>query len=424
MPRGGVQADRLSRTLKTRDAVFIGLSSMIGAGIFTALAPAAEAAQAGLVVGLIIAAFVAYCNASSSAQLARLYPASGGTYVYARERLNGFWAWVAGWGFVVGKFASCSAVALTFGYYLSPDHARYLAAGAVVAFTALNYYGIEKTASAAKILVSVVLFSLVTIVLLMFVGEPSLSNLSPFFGSNGLYGILQSAGIWFFAFAGYSRIATLGEEVENPETSIPRAILLGLGITCIVYAAVVVSALLLVGPAALSLSDAPLVTAVTEAGFGQWQWIIRAGSTFATLGVLLSLMTGISRTLFAMAADHNMPSYLARVHPIHRVPHLAEATVGIILVAVVLLVDVRAAIGFSSFTVLLYYAVTNLSAYNLKEHERLYGRNIAVLGLFGCLALAFTLPIPSVVLGSVVMLAGILVYLAQRQRSPYRTHSQ
>ena len=412
------QASRLSRRLNTGDAVFIGLGSMIGAGIFTALAPAAAAAGAGLLLGLAIAASVAYCNASSSAQLARLYPASGGTYVYAGERLNGFWAWVAGWGFVAGKLASCSPVALTFGYYLFPEYARHLAAGAVIAFVVLNYFGIEKTAGATRVIVAVVLLSLSAIVALVFAGEPDIGNLSPILGPNGLYGILQSAGIWFFAFAGYSRIATLAEEVEDPETSIPRAIVLGLCITLFVYAVVVVSALLLVGPAALARSDAPLVTALAGAGFQSWQWIIRVGSTFATLGVLLSLMTGISRMLFAMADDQRMPSILARVHPVHRVPHLAELTVGVILVVVVLLADLRAAIGFSSFTVLLYYAVTNASAYTLTGRERLYGRKLAVLGLLGCLVLAFTLPAASVAVGSAVMLAGIPAYLFAKRRNP------
>ncbi|WP_067075509.1 APC family permease [Methanoculleus horonobensis] len=415
-PRGGIRPSRLSRRLTTGDAVFIGLGSMIGAGIFTALAPAAAAAGAGLLLGLAIAAAVAYCNASSSAELARLYPASGGTYVYARERLGEFWAWVAGWGFVVGKLASCAAVALTFGYYLAPEYARLLAAGAVIAFMVLNYHGIEKTARATKVIVVVVLLSLAAVVALLFVGEPDIDNISPIVGPNGLYGILQSAGIWFFAFAGYSRIATLAEEVRDPETAIPRAIVLGLGITLLVYVAVVVSALLLVGPALLAESSAPLVTALAGAGLSRWQWIVRVGSTFATLGVLLSLMTGISRMLFAMAADRRMPSVLARVHPVHRVPHLAELAVGIILVAVVLLGDLRTAIGFSSFTVLLYYAVTNLSAYTLTERERLYGRHLAVLGLFGCLVLAFTLPAAAVGVGSAVMLAGIPIYLAQKRR--------
>jgi APA family basic amino acid/polyamine antiporter len=386
---------------------------MIGAGIFVALAPAAAAAQAGLLFGLAIAACVAFFNASSSAQLARLYPASGGTYVYAKERLSDFWARAAGWAFIVGKLASCAAVALTFGYYLFPGYARYLAAGAVIAFMTLNCFGIKKTANVTKVVVSIVVLSLIVIVALQ--GHPNLANLQPLSGSSGLYGILQSAGIWFFAFAGYSRISTLGEEVRNPETSIPRAILLGLSLTFLIYAAVVVSTLLVVGPATLAQSNAPLVTAVHEAGFTQWQWVVMVGSVFATLGVLLSLMAGVSRTLFAMAADHTMPSYLARVHPTYKVPYLAEITVGLILAGVVLLVDVRSAIGFSSFTVLLYYAITNASAYTLKPGERLFGKKLATLGLISCLVLAFTLPVASVIVGSLVMLLGFAVYAVQRR---------
>jgi APA family basic amino acid/polyamine antiporter len=411
------KTDRLSRSLGTQDAVFIGLGSMIGAGIFAALAPAALVAQAGLLFGLAIAACVAFFNASSSAQLARLYPASGGTYVYAKVRLSDFWAWIAGWGFIVGKLASCAAVALTFGYYFFPGYARYLAAGAVIAFMTLNYFGIKKTANATKIVVVIVVLSLVALVVVLILhGTPNIANLQPLSGSSGLYGILQSAGIRFFAFAGYSRIATLGEEVKNPETSIPRAILLGLSLTFLIYAAVVLSALLVVGPATLAHSNAPLVTAVQEAGFAQWQWLVQVGSVFATLGVLLSLMAGVSRTLFAMAEDHNMPAYLAKVHPTYKVPHLAEITVGLILVAIVLLADVRSAIGFSSFTVLLYYAITNVSAHTLKPHERLFSRKLATLGLVSCLVLAFALPIASVIAGSGVMLLGFAIYAVHRRQ--------
>lgn len=405
------KTDRLARTLKTKDAVFIGLGSMIGAGIFTALAPAASVAQAGLIFGLAIAAFVAFFNASSSAQLARLYPSSGGTYVYAKERLNDFWAWMAGWGFILGKLASCAAVALTFGYYLSPDYARYLAAAAVIVFMIVNYLGVKKTANATKVIITIVLLSLLAIVVLVLSGKPSLSNLQPLMGQSGLYGILQSAGIWFFAFAGYSRIATLGEEVKDPEKSIPRAILIGLSLTLVIYTVVVLSALLLVGSETLSQSNAPLVTAVQVAGFDNWQWLIKVGSTFATLGVLLSLMTGVSRTMFAMAADHKLPSYLARVHKTNKVPHLAEITVGLMIATVVLLVDVRAAIGFSSFTVLLYYTITNMSAFTLKPSERLFSKSLAVLGFISCLVLAFTLPVKSVIAGSAVMVLGMVIYL-------------
>jgi len=324
---------------------------------------------------------------------------------------------MAGLGFIVGKLASCAAVALTFGYYLFPGYARYLAAAAVIAFMTLNYFGVKKTAGATKVVVTVVVLSLVAIVVLILHGTPTIANLQPLYGSGGLYGILQSAGIWFFAFAGYSRIATLGEEVRNPETSIPRAILISLSLTFLIYAAVVLAALLVLGPATLASSTAPLVTAVQEAGFAQWRWLVQVGSVFATLGVLLSLMAGTSRTIFAMAADHNLPSFLARVHPTYKVPHLAEITVGLILVAVILLADVRSAIGFSSFTVLLYYAITNASARTLKLHEQLFNRSLPVLGLAGCLVLAFALPLAAVIVGGAVMLFGILVYtLRQRPR--------
>jgi APA family basic amino acid/polyamine antiporter len=154
--------------------------------------------------------------------------------------------------------------------------------------------------------------------------------------------------------------------------------------------------------------------------FGQWQWIVVIGSTLATLGVLVSLMAGVSRMLFAMASDRRLPAYLARVHPKHRVPHLAELTGGLVLVAIVLLVDVRSAIAFSSCTVLLYYTITNLSAFTMKPDERLFSTTLALFGLVGCLVLSFTLPIASVVGGVVVMVIVLAIFFLQTrfQRSP------
>lgn len=171
---------------------------------------------------------------------------------------NGLVIFGRGWQVGALFLASCAAVALTFGYYLSPDHARYLAAAAVLTFMVINYMGVKKTANATKVIVSIVILSLLAIVALMLSGKPNISNLQPLIGESGFYGILQSAGIWFFAFAGYSRIATLGEEVKNPEKSIPRAILIGLGLTLVIYAAVVLSALLLVDPVSLAASNAEL----------------------------------------------------------------------------------------------------------------------------------------------------------------------
>ena len=211
---------QLDRRLGTGDAVIIGLGSMIGAGIFAAFGPAAQAAGTGLLIGLGIAAVIAYCNATASAQLAAVYPTLGGTYIYGRERIGHWFGFTAGWGFVVGKTASCAAMALTFATYAVPGPwwaQRLVAVAGIVGLAALNYRGVSKTAGLTRILVAITLVALAVLVVGIFaVGQPSPTNLGgwPALTVGGPYGILQSAGLLFFAFAGYARIATMGEELS------------------------------------------------------------------------------------------------------------------------------------------------------------------------------------------------------------------
>jgi APA family basic amino acid/polyamine antiporter len=405
---------RLARKLGVGDAVIIGLGSMIGAGIFAAVGPASRAAGSGLLLGLVIAAFVAYCNATSSAALAALYPESGGTYVYARKRLNAFWGFIAGWGFIVGKLASCAAMALTFAYYAAPSLARPLAVAAVIALTAINYFGVSKTAVATRVIVAVVLTCLALVVFATaFGGAADLGRVRPT-TEGGVHGVLQAAGFLFFAFAGYARIATLGEEVADPARTIPRAIPLALGITLLVYAAVAVCALLAVDAAVLARAPAPLVAAVEAGRWGALAPAVRIGATVASLGVLLSLLAGVSRTTFAMAGNGDLPRFLASVHPRHRIPHHAELLVGAIIVVIVSVADVRGAIGFSSFAVLVYYAVANASAFTLSRNERRWPRALSAAGIAGCAALAFSLPAASIIGGCMLLVAGTAVYAMRR----------
>ena len=404
---------RLARRLDTGDAVVIGLGSMIGAGVFAAIGPAARVAGTSLLIGLAIAAAVAYCNATSSAALAALYPESGGAYVYGRRRLGAYWGFLAGWGFVAGKLASCAAMALTFGHYAAPDLARPLAIGAVVALTGVNYLGIKKTVVLTRVIVAIVLLALGTVVAaLLLGGQVDAGRLWPLDDARPR-AVLQAAGMLFFAFAGYARLATLGEEVVDPARTIPRAIPLALGITLVVYALVAVSALLAVDAATLGASPAPLATAVDA---GRLAWLspaVRIGATVASLGVLLSLIVGISRTAFAMASRGDLPGVLAAVHPRYQVPHRAELAVGAIVIAIVAVADIRAAIGFSSFAVLAYYAITNAAALTLTRAERRWPRPLAVLGLVGCLAVAASLPTRSVLAGLAVLTAGSLAFAAR-----------
>ena len=406
---------RLERRLGLFDAVVIGLGSMIGAGVFAAIGPAAAAAGAGLLVGLALAAVVAYCNATSSARLAAVYPESGGTYVYGRERLGPFWGYIAGWGFVVGKTASCAAMALTIGAYAASGWRRPIAVGAVVALTAVNYQGVRKTALLTRVIVGLVLAALTVVVVgSLGGGAVVVARLGSIPAATDWQGILQSAGLLFFAFAGYARIATLGEEVVDPKRTIPRAVPIALGITLVVYALVAVAALAAAGASALGGSDAPLVTAVQAGRFDGLAPVVRAGAVIAAAGVLLSLIVGVSRTVFAMGSRGDLPRWFDAVHPTNKVPHRAELAVGTVVAATVLLVDLRGAIGFSSFAVLVYYAIANAAAWTLPANNRRWSRVVAGAGIGGCIVLACTLPASSVLAGIAVLATGALIYAARR----------
>ncbi|MCV7146728.1 APC family permease [Mycobacterium riyadhense] len=400
----------LARRLGTADAVTIGLGSMIGAGVFAAFGPAARAAGAGLLIGLALAAAIAYYNASASAQLAAVYPTSGGTYIYGRERLGAWWGFLAGWGFVIGKTASCAAMALTVASYTLPGPwwaQRAVAVAAVVVLAALNYRGITKTALLARILVACTLITLAVVVIGIAINQVSgtPSRLTTWSGVT-VYGVLQSAGLLFFAFAGYARIATMGEEVRDPARTIPKAITLALAIAVATYLVVGVAVLLAAGPDRLSRAAAPLAEALRAAGAASLVPVVAIGGALASLGALLALIAGLGRTMLAMARHGDLPAWLAAVHPRYQVPHHAEVALAAVVCVLAATVDLRGVIGFSSFGVLIYYAIANASAYTLPSQRR-WRRVGNVCGLVGCLVLVATLPWESVVVGLGVFAVGI-----------------
>ena len=407
----------LQRRLGLGDAVFIGLGSMVGAGVFAVWAPAADAAGTGLLIGLAIAAIVAFGNATSSAQLAAAHPTSGGTYAYGRAELGPWWGFVAGWGFVIGKIASCAAMALTFAAYAAPaGWERPVAIAAVVALTAVNWFGVTRTAGAARVIVVISLGALAAAVTAAFSADstPDWFTAGTVWAGGG-YGILQSAGLLFFAFAGYARIATMGEEVRDPRRVIPRAIVIAFLIALAVYAVVAVAVLRALGPDAVAASTAPVADAAAQSG---WAWIdvvVRIGAAAASLGALLALIAGVSRTAFAMSRERDLPGFLDAVHPRWHVPHRAELAAAAIVVVLVALVDLRGAFGFSSFGVLLYYFVANVAAFRQRGDARRYPVVLQIIGAIGCLVLAITLPWQSVVAGAVVVAVGV-AYRALRLR--------
>lgn len=425
---------QLKRRLGVVDSTAIGLGSMLGAGVFVVFSPAAALAGPLLTVAVALAGLVAYCNAVASAQLAARYPSSGGTYVYGRRQLGEWPGFIAGWGFVTGKTASCAAMALTFGHYLAPGFATPVAVAAVVVLTGVNLLGITRTALLTKILLAVVLATLAFVSVASVIGphpEGAGAALGGPFGAiplqalqpgatGGAWGVLPAAGLMFFAFAGYARIATLGEEVKDPATTIPRAILATLAAAFLIYLGLAALLQWHLPADQLAGSSAPLLDAVTNSSLRAGAPFVQAGAAAACLGALLALITGVGRTTMAMARERDLPAPLARVGGAHTVPVVAELTVAAAVIVLLLTTNVLTVVGFSSFGVLIYYAVTNAAAFTLTGPRRLAPRWLNALGFAGCLVLAVTLP-PASVLGMAAVLAvgvaGRFLVLAHRRRS-------
>lgn len=396
----------LVRRLTLVDAVAIGLGSMIGTGVFSVWAPAIGVAGSGILIALAIAAIVAYCNATSSAQLAAVHPVAGGTYAYARAEIGPWWGFVAGWSFVVGKIASCAAMALTFAAYAAPQGWQVpVAVAAVVALAALNCFGVTRTALVTRALVVCSLLGLAMVVSIGLGGSSS-AGPAPLADASA-YGVLQGAGLLFFAFAGYARIATMGEEVVDPARTIPRAIALALGGTVVVYTLIAITVMIVLGGDAVS-SGAPLADVVAATGWTPLTPVVRIAAAAASLGALLALLTGIGRTTLAMAREADLPRCLEKVDERWHVPRRAEITIAIIIVGIVLVADLRDAIGFSSFGVLLYYLIANAAAFRQTAAARRYPRALQVVGALGCLVLVNTLPVLASAIGTAVVLIGVL----------------
>ena len=407
----------LARRLSLADAVAIGLGSMIGAGVFAVWGPAIGVAGSGILIALAIAAVVAYCNATASAQLAAAHPVAGGTYAYARAEIGPWWGFIAGWSFVIGKIASCAAMAMTFAAYAAPPAWQTpVAVIAVAALAVVNCFGVTRTALLTRILVASSLLGLAVVVTIGLGAAPAAAP-APLPDATA-YGVLQGAGLLFFAFAGYARIATMGEEVVHPEKTIPRAIVFALAGAVVVYVLVGVAVVLVLGADARDTA-APLAEVLLSAGWPGLTPVVRIAAAAASLGALLALLTGIGRTTLAMAREGDLPRFLSRIDPRHQVPRRAEIAIAVLVIAIVLVADLRQAIGFSSFGVLLYYLIANAAAFRQESGARRYPRALQVLGALGCLVLVNTLPVVASLAGLVVVLAGVGYRLVRLRLAPH-----
>ena len=382
--------DSFSRTLTKKNSLYLGLSSMIGAGLFYNLAPTSNIGSYSSILGLLLAGTLAFANASSSAQLATLYPQTGGTYLYANKVLGKLAGDVAGIVFILGKTISCIAIALTLGNYISPIYGKEIGIGLSVLVFAIGYKGITKTAVLAKwfILIIVAILAFFCIAILL---TPSTNFAIPILEGFSISNLFLSAAIWFFAFTGYSRLATYGEEIKNPEKIIPSSILTGLGVTVLIYLIVNWFALAIVGPGVIANSNTPLLVAMDVSILSDFSFLVVFASSIATASVFLALLPAISRIYVAMSRDGIFPDIFSKIHKTNNSAYISELFVLLTVVIGIYTINITNAIRLSAFFILIYYSLTNLSVINLKKDERLYSVLIAYYGLIVCLVLGFSL---------------------------------
>ena len=390
----------------------IGIAAMLGAGVFYVWGPAIALAGSWVLVSLLIAAIVATLNGLVTAQLAIQLPVSGGIYSYANHYRGPYAGFLAGWLFVTGKTGSAAAIAFIAASYLDVANARLIAAGFVVALSAIIISGIRLAAGVTMAIAGVVIVGLLWLTL------PRTLTAAPlpaFDADPSIGGIVSAAGLIFFAFAGYARMATLGEEVTNPTKTIPRAIIGALWVVLVVYLVVALATtpILLATPSPL---DTPLTVL---AGSGN-AWLISALAVLASLGSLLAILAGLSRTSLAMGRRRDLPSLLARVSPRTGGPIVAEVTVAGLAVVLILVTDPLWLVGLSSAGVLTYYALGHFSALAQPKAETFLPRLVPVVGLLLCTLLVFTLPITSVTAAAVSAVIGTAWFLVNPARRAER----
>lgn len=385
-----MKENNFSRTLTKRNSLYLGLSSMIGAGLFYNLAPTSKISSYSSILGLLLASTLAFANASSSAQLASLYPQTGGTYLYANKVLGKLPGNIAGIVFILGKTVSCVAIALTLGNYISPIYGKELGVGLSVIVFLIGYKGITKTAALARwfVLIVISILAFFCIAILMTSSTNIAIPLLEGFSASNLF---LSAAIWFFAFTGYSRLATYGEEIKNPETIIPSSILTGLGITVTIYLFVNWLSLAIIGPEVVANSNTPLLVAMDVSVMSDFSFLIVFASTIATASVFLALLPAISRIYVAMSRDGILPNMFSKIHNKNNSAYVSELFVLLTVIVGIYTINITNAIKLSAFFILIYYSLTNLSVINLEKNQRLYPVSIAYYGLLMCMVLGFSL---------------------------------
>jgi APA family basic amino acid/polyamine antiporter len=394
-------------------AISIGLASMLGAGVFVVFGHAYEISGEWLFVALFLAGLVAALNASSIYQLAKQVERPGGTYSYARVYRNKTLSFVAGFAFVFGKIGSIAAIALALGAYVSPENKQFVAITAVLVMVTVNTLGIQRTGAVAAVLAAVTTGFLILTSVVGMANYSVAINQTLHLSTTATQDIAMAASVLFFAFAGYARIATLGNEVVNPKKNIPLAIAITLTLVLALYTALTVVLLAFLGDDLIG-AGAPFAELFkilnSPLSFG-----ITVVAVMASLGSILALLAGVSRTAATMAEDQELPKVFEHRNRFGS-PWLAEIVIAVGAILLVMVGNLTEVIGFSSFSVLLYYAIAHVSALGQPKSERIIPRWLAWLGMVLCIWLALATPGNAAEISSVIIVLALVVRSALKRK--------
>jgi APA family basic amino acid/polyamine antiporter len=414
------QQSGLKATLGLFDATAISVGAIIGAGIFVVTGIAAGFAGSALVVSMLIAAVIALLTALSFAELTAWQPREGSIYEYTYQLVSPFAGFLTGWMWILSNTFAGAAVSLGFANYLTALipilPANWIAAILCIAFTMLNFFGIRQSALLNNFLVVAKLLILTFFIIfsLAFINPSNFAPFAPF-----QVGVFYGACYIFFAYGGFARVAVIAEEVKDAKRNVPKAILLSLIISTIVYILVGVVAVGLIGASNLSDPNSPPLThAISVTGNAAAVYTVSAGGLLATASVLLTSILGVSRMAYAMARRRDIPQTLSRLHPKYNTPYYSIWIIGALMALLVLFIDLTKVVAISTFALLFYYAFANISALRLKVQKRLYPQFVPILGTATCLALLIFILFASTeawIIGVAGLTAGTIYYVAKKK---------
>ena len=409
---------KLKRSIGLWSAVAINVGAIIGGGIFVVTGIVAGYAGSALVVSMVIAGVIAFLTALSFARLTAWQPVEGSVYEFGRQLVSPYAGFLAGWMWIISNTFTGAAVSLGFAYYLTSAFpslpTNYVAAAMCLAFTALNLVGAKESASFNNVLVAIKLAVLAFFVVFG-VFHVTAGNFTPFVPLSS--GVLYGTFFIFFAYGGFARVAVVAEEVKDAKRNVPRAMLLSLGISMVIYILVGLVAVGLVGSTGLAGSPSPLSTAIGKTGNSLAIQIISVGGLVATASVLLTSILGVSRMAYSMSRRNDLPSALSRLHSRFFTPYYAILGSGVLMAVLVLFVDFKPVVAISTFALLFYYSVTNVAAFRLKNGVW-QQRILPLLGLATCLLLFVFVLLASPqawLVGVVFLIAGTAIYSVQKK---------